>query len=678
MQPQFAQVVGHDGLIDVDEGPAGSRLALHHLGQVVDADDHVLAGGHDGPPVRRGQDVVGGQHQHPGLGLRLGRQGHVHGHLVAVEVGVEGLAHQRVDLDGLALDQHRLEGLDAEAVQGGGPVQQHGVLLDDLLEHVPHLGALPLHHALGRLDVLGHVLVDQPLHDEGLEQLQRHGLGQAALVQAQLGPDHDDRAARVVDALAQQVLAEAALLALEHVGERLQRAAARAGDGAAAPPVVEQGVHRLLQHPLLVVDDDLGGAEVEQPLQAVVAVDDAAVQVVEVAGGEAAAVELHHGAQVGRDHRDGLEDHGPRVVGALGEGGEHLEALGGPLPPLRRVGLEVLLELDDLGVEVEPAEQVLDRLGAHAAGEVLLVAVAHLAPQLLGLDQLLDLQGAEGVEGLDDELLLVVGPLLAVAHLALRLAAGRRQLLALGPALLHLRQLGLEALEAGGVPLVELAPHQADLGLHGLLELGQRLVALVLIHEGDEVGREVDDLLQVLRGHVEQVAQAAGDALEVPDVGDRSGQFDVAHPLAPHLGARHLDAAALADDAAEADALVLAAVALPVARRPEDALVEQAVLLRLQRAVVDGFRLLDLAVRPGPDLVGGGQADPQLIELGQRELLRSSASLVCKPFSRPAPGGRCRCPATRRCGTCPRPVRATPPLRRRTASPRSGTGSASP
>jgi hypothetical protein len=46
-----------------------------------------------------------------------------------------------VDLDGLALDQHRLEGLDAEAVKRWGPVQEDRVLLDDLFEHVPHLGA---------------------------------------------------------------------------------------------------------------------------------------------------------------------------------------------------------------------------------------------------------------------------------------------------------------------------------------------------------------------------------------------------------------------------------------------------------------------------------------------------------------------------------------------------------
>ena len=79
---------------------------------------------------------------------------------------------------------------------------------------------------------------------------------------------------------------------------------------------------------------------------------------------------------------------------------------------------------------------------------------------------------------------------------------------------------------------------------------------------------------------------------------DRHGQLDVAEPLAAHLGLRHLDAAAVADHAAVADALVLAAVALPVLDRAEDLLAEQAVLLRLERAVVDRLRLGHLAVRP--------------------------------------------------------------------------------
>jgi hypothetical protein len=88
----------------------------------------------------------------------------------------------------------------------------------------------------------------------------------------------------------------------------------------------------------------------------------------------------------------------------------------------------------------------------------------------------------------------------------------------------------------------------------------------------------------------------------------------VAHAVTTDLGPRHLDAAALADDPLEADPLVLAAVALPVAGRTEDLLAEQAVLLRAQRSVVDRLGLLHLTVGPDPDLVGGGQPDLELVE----------------------------------------------------------------
>ena len=173
-------------------------------------DDRLAAGGR--------QDVVGRHHQHARLELGFQRQRHVDRHLVAVEVGVEGGADQRMELDRLALDQHRLEGLDAEAVQRRRAVEQHRMLADHLFEDVPHLRPLLLDHALGGLDGVGHAVGLQARVDERLEQLERHLLRQAALLQLELRADHDDRAARVVDALAEQVLAEAALLALQHVG----------------------------------------------------------------------------------------------------------------------------------------------------------------------------------------------------------------------------------------------------------------------------------------------------------------------------------------------------------------------------------------------------------------------------------------------------------------------------
>src|SRR5207253_11024163 len=93
-----------------------------------------------------------------------------------------------------------------------------------------------------------------------------------------------------------------------------------------------------------------------------------------------------------------------------------------------------------------------------------------------------------------------------------------------------------------------------------------------------------------------------------------------------------LHPAAVADDAAVADALVLAAVTLPVLHRAENALAEQPVALRLERPVVDGLGLGDLAPRPpgplalqlealtllrvarAPDLLPGGDPDLDVIE----------------------------------------------------------------
>src|SRR5207245_10504640 len=103
-------------------------------------------------------------------------------------------------------------------------------------------------------------------------------------------------------------------------------------------------------------------------------------------------------------------------------------------------------------------------------------------------------------------------------------------------------------------------------------------------------------------------------------------------PLAAHLGQGDLHPASVADDAAVADALVLAAVTLPVLHRAENALAEQPVALRLEGPVVDGLGLGDFAPRPpGPlalqlealtllgvarpaDLLRGGDPELDIVE----------------------------------------------------------------
>ena len=103
-----------------------------------------------GRPVAGREDVVGRHHQHARFDLGFDRERNVDRHLIAVEVGVERRADERMELDRLALDQHRLEGLHAEPVERRRAVQQDRMLLDDLGEDVPHLGPLVLHHLASR------------------------------------------------------------------------------------------------------------------------------------------------------------------------------------------------------------------------------------------------------------------------------------------------------------------------------------------------------------------------------------------------------------------------------------------------------------------------------------------------------------------------------------------------
>ena len=284
-------------------------------------------------------------------------------------------------------------------------------------------------------------------------------------------------------------------------------------------PLSNRRVDRLLQHALFVADDDVGRAQLHQPLQAVVAVDDAAVEIVEIRGGKAAAIERHQRTQVRRDHRHHGEDHPFRLVAGIAERLDDLQALGELL--VLDVGFGLLhfdaqarLEL----FELKPLQQFADRFGADHGGEAVL----------------------------------------AVFVLRLQVLVFRQQLT--------------------------------------VLERGQTRLQHDVIFK-------IQDPLEILQRHVEQQADARGQRLEEPDMRDGGGQFDMAHALAPDPRQRHFDRALFADDALVLHALVLAAQALVILDRPENARAEQAVALGLEGAVVDGLRLLDFAVGPRQNLL---------------------------------------------------------------------------
>src|SRR5690606_24461606 len=326
--------------------------------------------------------------------------------------------------------------------------------------------------------------------------------------------------------------------------------------------------------------------EVEQALEPVVAVDDTPVQVVEVAGGEAATVELDHRTQVRRNHRDGVEHHAARVVTGGEERRDHLEPLQGARLLLALAGTDQLAQLLGLALEIERLEALLDRLGTHTAAEVLTEPVTHLAVEHLVALEVLDLEVAEPIPHRVEPVDLGLRALTQLAHLALGRLLDLAAHVALGPFGLELGEVGFELLRAsldvGVTALFDLLALDVDLAL----ERGQVAVASLLVDPRDHVGGEVDDLLEVLRREVEQVPEPRRHALEVPDVRDRRGELDVPHALATHLGARDLDATALTDDALEPDPLVLAAVAFPVAGGAEGLLAEEPVLLRLEGSVI--------------------------------------------------------------------------------------------
>ncbi|MGZ2423761.1 hypothetical protein ACVIRM_002723 [Rhizobium laguerreae] len=255
---------------------------------------------------------------------------------------------------------------------------------------------------LGLLDGRGVTLGVEAGIDERLEELERHLLRQAALVQLQFRTGDDDRTTGIVDSLAEQVLAEAALLALQHVGERLQRTLVGTGDDAAATAVVEQRVNGFLQHALFVADDDARRTKLDQALQTVVTVDDAAVEIVQIRRRETAAVERNQRTQIRRNDRNDLHDHPFRTVARLHEVLDDLQALH------QLLLLEIRRGVGKLGAqvagdlfEVHRGQHLVDRLCADHCGELVFAVFVDSEHVLFFREKLVLLQGGQARLGDD-------------------------------------------------------------------------------------------------------------------------------------------------------------------------------------------------------------------------------------------------------------------------------------
>ena len=167
----------------------------------------------------------------------------------------------------------------------------------------------------------------------------------------------------------------------------------------------------------------------------------------------------------------------------------------------------------------------------------------------------------------------------------------------------------------------------AHLGGKGLRAVGLARLAVFLLAQqlvalqgrrsriDHQVVLVIDHALEVARGHVQHQADAGRHALEEPDMADGHCQFDMAHALTAHPRERDFHAAPITDHAAVLDAFVLPAGAFPVLDGAEDPLTEQAALLGLERAVIDGLGVLDLPFGPSADGLGRGDGNRHVFHL---------------------------------------------------------------
>src|SRR3989338_2079528 len=100
----------------------------------------------------------------------------MHGHLVSVEVRIERVTHERMELDRVALDEPRTEGLDALAVQGRRAVEEHVFALDSFFEELPHFCYAVFDNAARAADVEREFAAQEGGDNELAEEFERHVL----------------------------------------------------------------------------------------------------------------------------------------------------------------------------------------------------------------------------------------------------------------------------------------------------------------------------------------------------------------------------------------------------------------------------------------------------------------------------------------------------------------------
>ena len=289
-------VEGDKDVLDIREVHSLAIFPGTEVGQVEYSEHDVLRRNDDRFPARRRHEVARRKHEQTRLRLRFDGERNVNRHLVSIEIRIERRTDHRVQAYRFPFHEDGLESLNPEPVQCRRTVQHDRVVPDDLFQNPPDLVPPAFDQTLGAFHVRRKPLFDKLPDHEGLEEFKRHLFRQSALVELELRPDDDDRPAGVIHALSEQILPEAPLFSAEKIREALQGAVSGPEYGLPHTAVIDQRIDGLLEHPLLVANDNFRRMQFLKFAKPVVPVDDSAVQVVQIRGGEPTAVKLNHRA----------------------------------------------------------------------------------------------------------------------------------------------------------------------------------------------------------------------------------------------------------------------------------------------------------------------------------------------------------------------------------------------
>ena len=237
------------------------------------------------------------------------------GHLVPIEIGIEWQADQWVQPDRFVVGQHGLERLQAIAVDGRCPIEEHDLPFDDLRQGTFRFRVAGRGQRGRRGVVRGRAVLDQPVDDEGPEELSGHSSGQTALGELQIGAGSDHRPSGEIDTFADGT--QTSVHSPDQITERGDGGPAIVGaDLGALHAVPEEHLCGLLNALCLLLHDDLRSAFVNGSLASLVPGGEPGVEFVETPG-EQGPVRLAGRHAVGRGN-DGDHSQQETVRGAPG------------------------------------------------------------------------------------------------------------------------------------------------------------------------------------------------------------------------------------------------------------------------------------------------------------------------------------------------------------------------